>query len=136
MRSNSVPSLIFLLLACCISVSCVSSRSDNTKDSNNALESGLLVRQTLQHDGIEREYFVYLPNAYEKGNPLPLVLGLHGYTTAATGFAIETTTGFNHYAERKGFIAVYPQATHFTTKNQEPLRSHNAFTVVVSSIQL
>ncbi len=119
MQSNSVPCLIFLLLAFCVSVSCVSSRSDITKDSNIAPETGLLVRQTLQHDGIEREYFVYLPSAYEKGTPLPLVIGLHGYTTAATGFAIETTTGFNHYAERKGFIAVYPQATHFTTKNQE-----------------
>ena len=119
MQSHSVPCLIFLLLACCVSVSCVSSRSDITKNSNIAPETGLLVRQTLQHDAIEREYFVYLPSAYEKGNPLPVVVGLHGYTTAATGFAIETTTGFNHYAERKGFIAVYPQATYFTTKNQE-----------------
>ena len=78
MRSNSAPSFIFLLLACCISVSCVSSRFDITKDGNIAPETGLLVRQTLQHDGIEREYFVYLPGSYNEGKALPVVIGHEG----------------------------------------------------------
>ena len=81
-----------------------------------------MFRQTLLHDGIEREYFVYLPSSYNDASALPLVMALHGYSTTATGFAIESSTGFNHYAERKGFIAVYPQASHFTSldKNNKP----------------
>ncbi len=47
-----------------------------------------------------------------------MVMTLHGYGTSATGVAIETTTGFNHYAERKDFIAVYPQGSHFVTKKE------------------
>ena len=99
--------VIFLVSGCSTNSSIAVNESDTT---------GKLLRKTLQHDGLEREYFVYLPHIYNGTKPLPLVIALHGYGTSATGFAIETTTGFNHYAEREGFIAVYPQATHFTTE--------------------
>ncbi len=81
-----------------------------------------MLRGALVHDGIDREYFVYLPDAHRAGELLPVVIALHGYGGTATGFAMETSRGFNQYAERKGFIAVYPQSTHFTmaTESGEP----------------
>ncbi len=122
MYFNSIPSLGFLLLACCLGSICFASMPEIAGDDSNTPETGKLLRYTLQHDGIEREYFVYLPGSYKEGRPLPLVITLHGYSTTATGAAVESTTGFNHYAERKDFIAVYPQATHFTAtdKNNKP----------------
>jgi polyhydroxybutyrate depolymerase len=72
-----------------------------------------MVRQTLMHDGLEREYFVYLPSSYEAGGRFPVVIGLHGYLGTATGFALSTTGNLNRHAEANDYVAVYPQGTHF-----------------------
>ena len=75
----------------------------------NQIEDGM-VRRTLEHNGIEREYFVYAPRSSE---PLPVVIGLHGYTSTATGF--QAKNGLNQHAKANGYIAVYPQGSHFLT---------------------
>ena len=66
-------------------------------------------RRTINHDGIEREYFVHLPQG--GGEKLPVVIGIHGYTSTATGFA--ASHGLNQHADKNGYIAVYPQGSHF-----------------------
>ena len=80
------------------------------------LERAKLLRRTLQHDGIEREYFLYLPTSFNSENETPIVLMLHGYGGSATGIALETSGGFNRYAEKMGYIVVYPQGTHFLAR--------------------
>ena len=57
-----------------------------------------------------RDYFVFLPHG-ELTDPLPVVFGIHGYTSTATGF--EALYGMNRHAQKSGHIAVYPQAMHF-----------------------
>jgi polyhydroxybutyrate depolymerase len=66
-------------------------------------------RQTLKHNGIEREFFVYLPNSYNPKKSNPLVLNFHGYGGSAYMFMFNT--GFNDMADKEGFIVVHPQGT-------------------------
>ncbi|MFP6639543.1 MAG: PHB depolymerase family esterase [Myxococcota bacterium] len=74
---------------------------------------GKFERKTLVSGGLEREYFVYTPSRDAAGQSLPLVVGLHGYGGTATGFEEETSGGLNRHAEEAGYIAVYPQGSHF-----------------------
>ncbi|MFT5133654.1 MAG: polyhydroxybutyrate depolymerase [Gammaproteobacteria bacterium] len=109
--------IFFTLLA---SAGCVNKR---TNSEPTMAKTGAMFRQTLQHDGIERDYIVYLPTSYAIDTSLPLIIALHGYGGTATGFAMETSAGLNHYAEKEGFIAVYPQGSHFIAidKTQKPM---------------
>ena len=66
-------------------------------------------RFAFEHEGVEREYFVHVPPGAD--GPLPVVVGLHGYTSTATGFA--NSHELNAHANRNGYIAVYPQAMNF-----------------------
>jgi poly(3-hydroxybutyrate) depolymerase len=72
-----------------------------------------MTRHIMLYDGLEREYFVFLPTRYEGGAELPVVFFLHGYGGSATGTEAETTNGLNRYAEQYGYIMVYPQGTWF-----------------------
>jgi polyhydroxybutyrate depolymerase len=57
---------------------------------------------------LRRTYEVYVPSTYDKNEPLPLLLVLHG--AGGDGASISQITGFNELAEREGFIVVYPDA--------------------------
>ena len=70
-------------------------------------------RYTLQHDGLVREYFVFLPSTYDGETEHPVAIFLHGYGGTATGTEAEVTQGLNQYAEEYGFVMVYPQGTWF-----------------------
>ncbi|MGI9295135.1 MAG: alpha/beta hydrolase family esterase [Pseudomonadales bacterium] len=82
----------------------------------NAAPTPDLLRRSLSHDNIEREYFVYLPVAARRGEKLPVVLALHGYTSTATGFA--ASHGLSVHAEKNGYIGVYPQGSHFVVEQE------------------
>jgi polyhydroxybutyrate depolymerase len=68
-----------------------------------------MVRRVIEHDGIEREYFVHIPDDAE--GPLPVVFAIHGYTSTATGF--KAAHNLNPHADENGYIVVYPQGSHF-----------------------
>jgi polyhydroxybutyrate depolymerase len=70
-----------------------------------------LLRRVIEHEGMEREYFVFLPEAAAAGKSLPVVVALHGYTSTATGF--QAYHGTSRHAEEHGYIIVYPQGSHF-----------------------
>src|SRR6266849_6155906 len=57
----------------------------------------------------DHPYFVYTPETYRVGAPVPLFVMLHGCTQTALDFA--TGTSMNRLAEKQGFIVVYPQQT-------------------------
>jgi len=61
--------------------------------------------RTLVHDGLEREYYLYLPPDLPPGAPLVVVL--HGRGGTAEGMA--RLTGYDEVAARHGFAVVYPQ---------------------------
>ena len=62
--------------------------------------------QTINVEGIERQYRMYIPRSYDGVEAVPLLLALHGGMGSAQQF--EKQTGFNEIAERDGFIVVYP----------------------------
>ena len=58
---------------------------------------------SLAHDGVERNYRIYVPDG---PGPFPVVFVLHGLAT--TGIAMERYTKFSKLAAEEKFIAVYP----------------------------
>lgn len=70
-------------------------------------------RYTLEHDGLVREYFVFLPSGYDEETTHPVAIFMHGYGGTATGTEAEVTQGLNQYAEEYGYLMVYPQGTWF-----------------------
>ena len=60
-------------------------------------------RFTMKHDGMEREYWLYLPSDIKPD--APLVILLHGYKAKAEGYRPEMMA----VAEENGFALCYPQ---------------------------
>ena len=69
-----------------------------------AASSGTVTRGSVQVDGQTRTYRVFVPTRPKK--PAPLVLVFHG--GFGTGARVAGQTGFDAEAEKRGFIAVYP----------------------------
>ncbi len=57
----------------------------------------------------DHPYFVYTPESYHIGAPVPLFVMLHGCTQTALDFA--SGISMNQAAEQHGFIVMYPQQT-------------------------
>lgn len=60
---------------------------------------------TLEFDGVTREYLLHVPDTVQQ--PAPLVIALHGGGGTAVQFRAETD--FDSLADQNGFIVVYPQ---------------------------
>jgi len=99
---------IGLIMAVCSALLFSSCASDK-------VENAAMSRFVLEHDGLEREYFVYLPSSYDARKEHPAVVFMHGYGGTATGTEAEVTQGLNAYAETFGYIMIYPQGTGFAT---------------------
>lgn len=63
----------------------------------------------IMHDGVERSYFLYVPENYTGNAPLPLVFNFHGY--GSNGFEQMFYGNFISLAESNNFIVVHPQGT-------------------------
>ena len=64
--------------------------------------------KTIQHDGHDREYTLYIPSNYEFLNELPLLFNFHGGNgDIASQIAI---SDMRTLADQDGFMIVYPQA--------------------------
>jgi len=62
-------------------------------------------QDTVIHDGIAREFWVFVPDGLR--TPAPLVIALHGGGGTAAGWRAETD--WDTLAQANGFIVVYPQ---------------------------
>src|SRR5688500_8118852 len=67
-------------------------------------------RRTLDIDGVERVYSVYVPENLD--GPAPLVVTLHG--RFSSGKAFEAHTHLSERAEENGWIVAYPQAYQYS----------------------
>ena len=59
-------------------------------------------------DGLEDEWYVYVPESYDGKSAVPLVIGLHGGLMTGWGHAIYTSWCL--VADREGFICCFPNA--------------------------
>lgn len=69
------------------------------------------INGSLTHDGIDREYIMYIPESYDENEPTPLVFNFHGFTSNAAQQAFYGD--FRPIADTAGFIVVHPEGTTF-----------------------
>jgi polyhydroxybutyrate depolymerase len=60
--------------------------------------------RTFPHDGIERNYSIYIPKTINNSKPLPLLIALHGGRGSAKKWPRYTNYGFERLADREHFI--------------------------------
>jgi polyhydroxybutyrate depolymerase len=70
--------------------------------------SQTFISQTIQHDGLTREYSIYVPASYDGTTNFPLLFNLHG--GGGTNSAWQVTSDMIPIADTADFILVYPQA--------------------------
>ena len=59
-------------------------------------------------DGNLRRWYTYVPSSYQTGSKVPLVVAIHGYSSAIHAFTGDSR--WQDVAEKNGFIVVFPQA--------------------------
>ena len=64
---------------------------------------------TIIHDGLIREYILYVPEAYDGSFDIPLMLNFHGNGGSASGHL--SYTDMTAIADIENFILVYPQGS-------------------------
>jgi polyhydroxybutyrate depolymerase len=64
---------------------------------------------TLVSSGQKRKYLLYIPKSYERAEPTPLVISMHG--AALWPAAQMEMSQWNTLADEHGFIVVYPSGT-------------------------
>ena len=98
--------LIFSFLTAIIS----SCNNDNAKDYDN-LEGcySNTNSQIIVHDGMNREYILYVPNSYDETSATPILFNFHGFGGNASQFI--NVADMRAEAESNSFILVYPQGS-------------------------
>lgn len=67
------------------------------------------VSGSFVHGGITRTYSFYVPASYVPGNPVPMVIGLHGLSSSGADFA--QNRDFRPIADTANFIMVHPDGS-------------------------
>ena len=71
---------------------------------------------SMKRKGLNREFYVYIPDGIEDLPSVPLLFGLHGYTSRAIWFL--GYSGFQPIADTEKFIVIYPQGSILITTGQ------------------
>ena len=69
-----------------------------------------LTKQNIDHDGLKREFNLYVPTIYSSSVKHPILFNLHGGASTAQAY-MEYVSDMRPIAENENFILVYPQAT-------------------------
>lgn len=72
------------------------------------LGQGSTLERTINHNGISRDYLLFVPSTYTAEKSYPLVFMLHGFGTNAS-FGMSQSE-LNDVAETNGFLVAYPNA--------------------------
>jgi polyhydroxybutyrate depolymerase len=98
-------SILFFTILITILSSC---KKDDVKDNSEECYSNTNA-QTLVHDGLNREYVLYIPNSYDGTSAVPLLVNFHGFGGSASEFM--SYADMRSLAESDTFILVYPQGS-------------------------
>ncbi len=69
------------------------------------------INASITHDGIERDYIVYVPEIYDGSTAVPIVLNFHGFGSSASQQMFYGD--FRDIADTEGFLLVQPEGTTF-----------------------
>lgn len=104
---NKVSFFIFTFFAF---ISCDSKARETVDDNLKDSKSGIgLFDKTMLHDGLEREYFLYIPESYTGEEAVPLLFDLH--TNLGNKERQYRSSQFNLIADRENFILETPEST-------------------------
>lgn len=67
------------------------------------------INASITHDGIERDYILYVPEIYDGSTAMPLVLNFHGFGSSASQQMFYGD--FRDIADTEGFLLVHPEGT-------------------------
>jgi polyhydroxybutyrate depolymerase len=98
-------SILFFAMLITIFSSC---KKDDAKENSEFCYTNTNV-QTMVHDGIIREYVLYIPNSYDGSSSVPLLFNFHGFGGSASDFMNDAD--MRSVAESNTFILVYPQGS-------------------------
>lgn len=104
---------LILLLAGSLLIACSNTDGGVTTDEPDGTHSLAaeteygLTSQTLVHDGVIREFLLYVPASYDGSADVPLILNFHG--NGLTSDLHMNMADMRETAESENFIAVYPQ---------------------------
>lgn len=102
-------SSIWVLVALLLLAACApSERLARRSASSSALRPGNH-DMSLDVDGAVRTWILHVPPAASAGEPLPLLIVLHG--GGGTGRKMQRALGFDTYADARGFYVAYPDAS-------------------------
>ena len=96
------------LFLTCLLTSCsleLSDEKDSWDKGSISNENAILI----EHDGLNREYVLHVPNYYNGNSPVPLVFNFHGGSGTATGQIY--LSEMDKVADTAGFIVAYPQGS-------------------------
>ena len=80
--------------------------NSNSEECSNTETNGLL-RCDLNHDNLERYYFIYTPENLDSNKSIPVLFALHGYGSSA--YRHLSYTNYFEIADSNNFIVIYPQ---------------------------
>ena len=98
-------SIILLAISLTILSAC-SKDEGNDKSASCYLNTN---SQFIQHDGVNREYILLVPNSYDGVSAVPMLFNFHGFGGSASEFM--TDADMRSLAESDTFILVYPQGS-------------------------
>lgn len=75
----------------------------------NAHAQAINTSGTIQHDGLTREYRIYVPAIYNPAQAVPLLLNLHGYSS--NNAQQQVYGNFTNIADTANFILIHPNGT-------------------------
>ena len=85
-----------------------SCRKDEVNDNSESCYTNTSA-QSIVHNGVNREYVLYIPNSYDGTSSVPLMLNFHGFGGNASDYMQEAD--MRSLAEANTFILIYPQGS-------------------------
>ena len=85
-----------------------SCRKDEVNDNSESCYTNTSA-QSIVHNGVNREYVLYIPNSYDGTSSVPLMLNFHGFGSSASDYMQEAD--MRSLAEADTFILIYPQGS-------------------------
>jgi polyhydroxybutyrate depolymerase len=97
--------IIILIAAAALSFKVVLDRRKSPLPNNNQsqLQNGV---QSIEVNGVKRDFILYLPPNFSSTNSLPLLFVFHGGGSDMTG--MQKATNWDSIAAKEGFVVVYP----------------------------
>jgi len=100
---------LFIITIIALSMLYSCSKDNNMVPNKSITNTTGLFTRTLFHDGVTREYILYVPDSYDGSSKVPLMFNFHGFGGTAKRHLNYTDMRF--LADTDNFILVYPQGS-------------------------